>query len=285
MGADLGVAKKAKRIDGRSNDGFLRVFLSYSQKDEELVAELYRRLCDDGIEPWIAKKQLLPGQDRNQKILNAVNNSHIFIACLSKKAISENGLMQRQIRNALEAAQEIPLGSIFVIPLRLEECDIPDVLSNLQEIDYFREEGYDKLIRSFKHRARELGLKFVKDSSHAHHGDLVPGEKIKAPEKENGSRKNADLNEFEFEEIKSFLIEKYQDNEDIVRFIMDDIGHDCKANIGTRQNWAKLIDKATPDDLKIILKAIDYSFRNSISSVDLKKFFAQLEVDEGGKII
>ena len=39
----------------------LRVFLCHASEDQEFVRKVYKRLKDDGIDPWLDKENLLPG--------------------------------------------------------------------------------------------------------------------------------------------------------------------------------------------------------------------------------
>ena len=45
-------------------------------------------------------------------------------------------------------------GRVFIIPIRLERCKLPDALSRLQRVDLFKPGGYKKLIRSL-HKQEE----------------------------------------------------------------------------------------------------------------------------------
>ena len=46
----------------------LRVFLCHSSNDKAAVRDLYRRLRNDGVDPWLDQEDLLPGQDWNHEI-------------------------------------------------------------------------------------------------------------------------------------------------------------------------------------------------------------------------
>ncbi len=42
----------------------LKVFLCHAHADRERVHALYDRLTNDGVDAWLDKEKLLPGQDR-----------------------------------------------------------------------------------------------------------------------------------------------------------------------------------------------------------------------------
>lgn len=136
----------------------LRVFLCHSSKDKPKIRDLYNSLKLEGIEPWLDEKQILPGQDWQFEITKAVRNSDIVIVCLSQEAINKKGYLHKEIRYALDVADEQPEGIIFIIPLKLEECDVPERLRRWQWVNMFEEDGYTRLICALKLRSSKLSL-------------------------------------------------------------------------------------------------------------------------------
>jgi len=134
----------------------LKVFLSYASQDRPVVRELSGRLAGEGwIDPWVDEKKLLPGQDWRLNILDAVETSDIVIICLSSNSVSKEGYVQKELRYAQEIALEKPEGTIFLIPLRLEECEVPRGLRFYQWVDFFGENkdtSYSALVESLKLR-------------------------------------------------------------------------------------------------------------------------------------
>jgi formylglycine-generating enzyme required for sulfatase activity len=136
----------------------LRVFLCHSSADKPAVRELYRRLHDDGLEPWLDEEDLLPGQDWQRAIPKAVRDSDVVLVCLSRNSINKAGYVQKEIKFALDVADEQPEETIFLIPLKLEECDVPERLSRWQWVNLFNPNGYERLRRALRVRATSLGL-------------------------------------------------------------------------------------------------------------------------------
>jgi pimeloyl-ACP methyl ester carboxylesterase/V8-like Glu-specific endopeptidase len=127
-----------------------RVFLCHATVDKQAVRELYQRLSGDGFLPWLDEESLLPGQVWQDEIPKAIHGSNAIVVCLSKRSILKSGYVQKEIRHALDVADEKPEGRIFIIPLRLEECEVPDRLRKFHWVDYFYEQGYEKLVRSLQ---------------------------------------------------------------------------------------------------------------------------------------
>ena len=141
------------------NSHNLKVFLCHSSGDKPTVRNLYHQLKKDGFISWFDEESLLPGQDWQLEIPKAVRNSDIVIVCLSKSSITKAGYIQKEIKQALDVADEQPEGTIFIIPLRLEECDVPERLQKWHWVNFFEESGYQRLVRSLNKRIEEKDLR------------------------------------------------------------------------------------------------------------------------------
>jgi molecular chaperone DnaK (HSP70) len=126
------------------------VFLCHSSGDKELVRNLYRRLTADNITCWFDEENLLAGQDWDHEISRAIRRSRFVLACVSNASVSKVGYVQKELRKALDVADEQPEGVAFLIPVRLEECEIPTRLNQWQYVDLFKSDGYDRLVRGLR---------------------------------------------------------------------------------------------------------------------------------------
>jgi hypothetical protein len=122
-----------------------RVFLCHSSADKPVVQQLYGRLLADGFRPWLDEEDLVPGQDWEYEIRKAITASDIILVCLSGESVTRTGYVQKEIRIALDAADERPEGSIFVIPACLEPCALPERLRRWHRVDLYKDDGYRKL--------------------------------------------------------------------------------------------------------------------------------------------
>jgi hypothetical protein len=124
----------------------LRVFLSYASEDLLTVRRLYERLRGHGVDPWLDERHILPGQDWHDRITQAIRDADVVIVCLSQSSLSKTGYVQREIATALDLAKERPPGSIYIIPARLDKCQVPNRLRFLQYVDLDSDSGYEKLM-------------------------------------------------------------------------------------------------------------------------------------------
>ena len=137
----------------------LKIFLAHAKEDKEIVTALYYRLKKKGYEPWLDKENLLPGQFWRAEIPKAIRNSQVFIACLSNRSVEKQGYVQDEFKMALKTCASKPTGSVYLIPIRLDECVIPELrqeeygltLRDIQWLDFFEEDGFDRLVKALEY--------------------------------------------------------------------------------------------------------------------------------------
>jgi formylglycine-generating enzyme required for sulfatase activity len=147
----------------------LRVFLCHSSNDKPVVRELYQKLrAEPWIQPWLDEEDIFPGDDWNLEIQKAIRETDVILVCLSKSSITKEGYVQKEIKTALDYSDEKPDGTVYIIPIRLEECKPPERLSKWQYADYFegnRDRALQRLLVSLKRRAGALGVKVEEKQS------------------------------------------------------------------------------------------------------------------------
>ena len=135
-----------------------RVFIAYVQEDSAAAERLYRGFRDHGYEPWLDRRKLLPGQNWPRAIEQAIEVTDFFAACFSRRATGKRGWFQSELRYALDCARRVPLGEIFLIPVRLEECRVPARVSReIQYVDLFPdwEKGFRRMLAAMRRRPRQ----------------------------------------------------------------------------------------------------------------------------------
>ena len=134
----------------------LKIFLAHASEDKPEVRKLCDRLEQAGHQPWLDERSIIVGQDWKQAIRTAIEDSDLFIACLSKESVAKRGYVQREFRFALNLCAEHTTDDIFLLPLRFDECRIPDLrqdeyglaLRNYQWLDYWEPDGFDRLLQA-----------------------------------------------------------------------------------------------------------------------------------------
>ncbi len=139
----------------------LRVFLCHASQDKSAVRDLNKRLlAENWIEPWLDEDQLLPGQDWNLEIEKAVESSDVVLVFVSNASVAKEGYVQKELRRVLNIAQEKVEGAIFIIPIRLDETELPRALKDRQGLKYYPSENRDSAFEKLKTslRIRKDGL-------------------------------------------------------------------------------------------------------------------------------
>lgn len=137
----------------------LKVFLCHASEDKSDVRKLYRKLLDEGAEPWLDDEKLIPGRDWRDSIEQAIIQSDAVVICLSPRTSTKVGFVQREIKAALDFADEHPDDG-FLIPALLEECEVPWRLQHLQATRLYEADGYNKLLNALRIKATALGASF-----------------------------------------------------------------------------------------------------------------------------
>jgi hypothetical protein len=134
----------------------LRVFISYAREDIESARRLYQELkTKKGIEPWFDEASLLPGLKWRPAIRKAIRESDFFIALLSKRSTSRKGYALSELSSALEILKEFPDDQIYLIPVRLDDCQMPfEDLRDIHYIDLFFDwrKGVERVLTAIKSR-------------------------------------------------------------------------------------------------------------------------------------
>ncbi len=136
----------------------LQVFLCHASADKSKVRLLYKMLSEAGCAPWLDEENILPGQTWQEEIRKSVKSTDVFLVCLSRRSFKHggyrSGYMREEIRFALNEVSK--KGDIYMIPVRLTNCQIPRELSNWHRVDLFKKNGFKKLIEALEIRSSGL---------------------------------------------------------------------------------------------------------------------------------
>lgn len=136
----------------------LRAFLCHASDDKPVIREIYSMLKQDKVIPWLDEVDILGGQNWDLEIRRAVRKSDVILVCLSSSSVGKESYIQKEIRFALDIADEKPEDTIFIIPIRLDDCEIPESLRKWQWIDYRQSDWHTKMIHALRERAHSLDL-------------------------------------------------------------------------------------------------------------------------------
>lgn len=137
----------------------LKVFLCHASSDKPIARDLYQKLSKiKGVSPWLDEINLIPGEDWKTVIQQEIKTTDLLLVCLSRNSTTKEGFVQKEIKLALDAADEKPEGQLFIIPVMFEECDVPTRLAKYHWLNYFDADAFNKLYSALKTRADYLGI-------------------------------------------------------------------------------------------------------------------------------
>jgi hypothetical protein len=147
-----------------------QIFLSYAREDLQNAREIYRLLTENRLSVWMDKMELLPGQDWKLEIGKAIRSCNVFIACLSNKSVSKQGSVQWELQMAYEVLGTIPEGQIYIIPVRLDDCEVPSKLKGIHWLDFFEPGSRDILVKAIvSHTGTRQGLQNIQSDRQSSH--------------------------------------------------------------------------------------------------------------------
>jgi hypothetical protein len=131
-------------------------FISYVREDSERVDRLTSALNDAGLRVWRDTENLWPGQDWSAEIRRAIREDALaFLACFSNASQARDRSYQRE--ELVLACEQVRLrapGRVWMIPIRFDECDVPDYvigagryLSDLNRVDLLGEYWHPQIDR------------------------------------------------------------------------------------------------------------------------------------------
>ena len=143
----------------------MNIFISYARENQDQAIHLYNDLKNQNHTPWLDVINLLPGQKWELEIKKALQSANYCIVLLSNQSVHKRGFVQKEQIMALDVLDQFPESDIFLMPARLDACDIPDRLSHLNTIDLFPnyEAGLDKILRALS--APQCASQFKQSSS------------------------------------------------------------------------------------------------------------------------
>ncbi|MCP4105134.1 MAG: DUF1566 domain-containing protein, partial [Desulfobacteraceae bacterium] len=112
--------------------------------------KLHDDLKSKGMEPWLDKEKILPGQNWKILISKAIKECNYFLALLSTNSVSKNGFVRKELKIALEIYNNYSPEDVFIIPARINECEpVDERLQYLQWADLFPsyETGMEQILR------------------------------------------------------------------------------------------------------------------------------------------
>src|SRR5208283_1554034 len=89
------------------------VFISHSSKDKACAEALCAKLESEGIQCWIAPRNITPGMEWGAAIIDAIESSRLMVLLLTTSADSSPQIV-REVERAVSKG-------LRIVPLRVED--------------------------------------------------------------------------------------------------------------------------------------------------------------------
>ena len=123
--------------------------MSHSSIDKSIVISIAIDLNERGISTWLDSFDILPGESIVSKINEGIEECDYMLLFLSN-----NSVKSKWVQKELETFLWDEIGSfkIKIIPIKLDDCEIPKVLQTKKYIDfrYDYSSGLFELVRAIK---------------------------------------------------------------------------------------------------------------------------------------
>jgi hypothetical protein len=110
----------------------IQLFLCHSSRDKLIVKDIAQKLQSESVNVWYDDWNIEYGDSITSKINEGISESDYIAVVLSPSAVSSKWV-EKEWSAAFHSEQK--WGSIKVLPLLLEDCDIPPLLADRKYVD------------------------------------------------------------------------------------------------------------------------------------------------------
>ena len=133
-----------------------KVFLSYAREDAERVDAVAAGLAEAGIEVWLDKTDLRPGQNWMREIERELSTADFVIFFISRASVASSWV-NKELQIALHRRLSGE-GGAAILPVILEDTDVPPLLRQYHWIDLRTgglERGIEQLVDAMRRWSEE----------------------------------------------------------------------------------------------------------------------------------
>lgn len=133
----------------------IRAFLCHSSVDKNIVIKVKHDLERRGILTWLDEFQIGIGESIRREIEQGISSSNFLIFFISNSSLKSEWV-NREIDSAF--MREVESKDTTIIPILIEECEIPTMLKPKRYIDLrrFYEKGINSLIETLLYPRRSV---------------------------------------------------------------------------------------------------------------------------------
>jgi hypothetical protein len=124
-----------------------KIFISYAHEDAAVADLVVAALAAINLAPWIDRTQINPGDSFIEKMNQGLTKASYLLLLLSRASVASRWV-SREWMAALATAETV------ILPLLVEDCEIPPLLRDIVYIDLRQKETGLARLRSFFEKER-----------------------------------------------------------------------------------------------------------------------------------
>ncbi len=122
-----------------------RIFIIYAREDIDVARKLVTELREHGFKPWLDLDEITAGEIWQKAVIRALEESAVALVLISKN-LSKNGFVNEELKVALETLQAPKRDMSPLLPVRLDDSEVPKQLSHVQWVDLYEKNGMEQLL-------------------------------------------------------------------------------------------------------------------------------------------
>ena len=132
-----------------------KIFLSHSSKDKPIVTSVALDLKEKGINTWLDAFDIQPGESIISKINEGLNNCDFILLFLSQNSVNSEWVTKEWETMLWD---EINTQNVKIIPIKIEDCEIPKLLQTKKYINLSDDYNYGirQLIDTIKNMKKKI---------------------------------------------------------------------------------------------------------------------------------
>lgn len=120
-----------------------------------------------GLDPWMDQERLLPGQSWEREIDRALNEANVVILFMSPRSVKKRSFVTREANTAIANLRYKNADDIYIIPVLIEQCEVPDEISKRAQYIQISEPGAkNKIIASIMRAAEQQEIAILNGVEH-----------------------------------------------------------------------------------------------------------------------
>ena len=128
----------------------MKIFISYSTYDEEIVRELEKYIPKEMVEAWIDHKKVSGGDSLSRVIKKGIKNSDIYFIFISQNSLNSEWV-DKEIKWAMKKEEKLKYE--FIVPVLLDKDVLPiwtKRYKKLKDRKWIEYNSFEKMANSIK---------------------------------------------------------------------------------------------------------------------------------------